>query len=208
MCRHNQLEFEFKELIDRFDAGIDNPDQLIFGDVNAHAYLATPIILDKDPKKIVTNHHWGLIPHWAKDNTIRKNTVNAVLETLEEKPSFRNVVNKRCLIVSTGFYEWRWLDEKGKSKQKYSIHLQENKIFTIAGIYSTWQNPENGELVNSYAMVTTEANDTMRYVHNTKNRMPVVLRQEDEMKWLDSNVDHMKFAYPNYSSSLIALPVN
>ena len=207
MCRHNQLKVEIEELTSRFDAEVDNPDQLIFGDVNAHAYLATPIILDKNPKLIDTTHQWGLIPHWAKDNTIRKNTVNAVLETLEQKPSFRDVVNRRCLIVSTGFYEWRWMDEKGKVKQKYSIHSQEEEIFTIAGIYSTWVNPENGEIVNSYAMVTTEANDTMRYVHNTKHRMPVILNKADENRWLDKTVHHLDFAYPNYNTELIALPV-
>jgi putative SOS response-associated peptidase YedK len=61
-------------------------------------------------------YSWGLIPNWAKDDSIRKNTLNAKIETIHEKPSFRDVIQHRCLVLIDGFYEWKWLDEKGKHK--------------------------------------------------------------------------------------------
>jgi putative SOS response-associated peptidase YedK len=64
---------------------------------------------------------WGLLPTWARDRTFQKNTLNAKLEALEEKASFRSCVHKRCLIPAESFVEWQWLDPKGKVKQNYRI---------------------------------------------------------------------------------------
>lgn len=74
--------------------------------------------------QIITHYIWGLIPAWAKDEEIQKYTLNAKIETVNEKPSFKNSVNKRCLVITNGYFEWQWLDPKGKNKQKYEIGLR------------------------------------------------------------------------------------
>ena len=208
MCYQIQLNTGVKEIAKRFKTTIKDPDSIAFAEeINGFAYKASPIITIENPEFVSTDFTWGLIPSWSSDDAIRKNTLNARIETLEEKPSFRNVIDNRCLIIATAYYEWRWNDEKGKSKDKYEIHCSENEIFTFAGIYSKWKSPVNGENYNTFSILTTEANDTMTYVHNMKKRMPILLNQEDENKWLDLKVPYQDFSFPNYNSNLIAIKI-
>ena len=143
---------------------------------------SVPVIINKS--KEIHLFSWGLIPFWAKDIEIRKNTLNAKIETLNEKPSFRNCINNRCLVIADGFYEWQWLDPKGKNKQKYKITLEDNSLFALAGLWSEWVNKDTGELTKSYTILTTEANSLMSKIHNSKKRMPVVLLETKEKRWL------------------------
>ena len=73
---------------------------------NGFSHPKLMIITDEFQDEI-TLGHWGLIPFWAKDRNIQKSTLNAKIETLDEKPSFRNSVENRCLILVKGFYEWK-----------------------------------------------------------------------------------------------------
>lgn len=205
MCSRLQLVLKKEDLEERYDAVTDNPEDLIAGDeINAFVHPALPIITNSAPKIISTEYHWGLLPHWAKDRSIQKNTVNAKIETLHEKPSFRNIIDKRCLIPATAFYEWRWLDEKGKSKEKYIVHSTVSEIFSMAGLYSSWTDPVTGAIVKTFTMVTTEANPTMSYCNNMKKRMPVILKPLDEQAWLDVSVPYMDFSYPNYDAGVVS----
>ncbi len=137
---------------------------------------------------------------------VRGNTVAAAIETVTEKPSFRNVVNQRCLVIANGFYEWQWHDTKGKNKSKFEIGKENEELFAFAGLYSIWQNPTTGEEKNTYTIVTTEANPLMAEIHNIKKRMPIILRPEDEQKWLQHE-PIQKFAYP-YEVNLVAKNLN
>jgi len=123
-------------------------------------FPATPVIIDEKPQ-IITHYHWGLIPTWAKDLAIQKYTLNAKIETVTEKPSFKNSVNKRCLVIADGFFEWQWLDPKGKKKQQYEIGLPNQELFAFAGLYSQWVDKSTGEIKNTYTILTTEANPLM-----------------------------------------------
>ena len=208
MCFFTQQKSSIEEVEERFDARVDNHDAFLQSDyINGFAHLNTPIITDNTPEIISTNFSWGLIPSWAKDIDMRKNTLIARIESVDEKPSFKNITQNRCLIIATAFYEWHWYDPKGKVKEKYQINSQHDEIFTLAGLYSNWLNKETGEVINTYAILTTEANDIMKYVHNIKQRMPVILKNEDEKSWLDSSNFIKDFAFP-YQSDLIALPTN
>lgn len=132
---------------------------------------------------------------WTKDYGIKKMTLNARIETLEEKPAFRNAVSNRCLVLASGFYEWQWLDAKGRSKQKFQIRPKDQEVFVFAGIYSNWKNPQTGEPLASYSILTTEANELMGQIHNIKKRMPVILKKEDHNAWL-SGLEVSRFAFP------------
>lgn len=205
MCFFTQQVALFNKVETRFSAKVDNPEKFIKSDfINGFSYPNLPVIIDDTPDIISTDFTWGLIPSWAKDDEIRKNTLNARIETVEEKPSFKNCVNNRCLVIVTGYFEWHWNDSKGKEKEKYLINSQEDEIFCLAGLYSNWLNPSTGDLLHTYTILTTEADKTMQYVHNHKKRMPVMLKKIDEKKWLDDSISIKDFAYPNYQPNLIA----
>ena len=202
MCFHTKQSKSATELQNRFKATLDNP--LEFHPqhyINGFDFPETPVIIDEKPQ-IITHYNWGLIPSWAKDEEIQKYTLNAKIETVYEKPSFRNSVDKRCLVIANGYFEWQWLDPKGNKKQKYELCLPNEELFAFAGLYSHWVNKNTGELKNTYTILTTEASPLLAEIHNQNKRLPVVLKPEDESKWLQHEpIEH--FAYP-YNVDLIA----
>lgn len=149
------------------------------GEINGFSHPILPIISDVNPNNI-TEMQWGLIPSWAKDKSFQKNTLNCMIETAAEKPSFKNSISKRCLVIADGFYEWKHTMVNGKLiKTKYRITVPENNIFTFAGIFNNW----NG--LDTFTILTTEGNELMAEIHNSKKRMPVVLLKEEEELWLN-----------------------
>lgn len=133
---------------------------------------------------------WGLIPSWVKDSQkakqIRKGTYNARAESLHEKPSFRGPLKKgRCLVLAHGFFEWQ--HEKG-ARIPWYIRLKNNAPFAFAGLSDTWADPETGELLKTFSIVTTKANPMMEKIHNTRKRMPVILPPHKESEWLSGDV--------------------
>jgi putative SOS response-associated peptidase YedK len=125
--------------------------------------------------------HWGLIPHWAADPSIGNRMINARAETLTELPSFKPLVDRRrCIIPADGFYEWR---KEGKRKVPMWVYLKSHKLFALAGLWDVWRKPDGGK-VESFTVITIEPNDLIQPIHN---RMPVILRPEDEGQWLDAS---------------------
>lgn len=159
------------------------------------------LVISNDAPEVITNAHWGLLPHWSKDLSFRKNTLNARIETIDSLPSFKDYNENRCLIPASRFYEWQ---HQGKTKIPHIIVSSEHEsdLFCFAGLYADGFNPENGSPMRTYTILTTEGNATMKYVHNTKQRMPVILHQADEEAWLQGAPINA-FAYP-YSCSLAA----
>jgi putative SOS response-associated peptidase YedK len=184
MCYHTTQKKSKKELAERFKVDV-NESLDISGELfNGFTFPYTPVISSKNKNKMAL-FQWGLIPNWSKEKSIQQYTLNAKIETLDEKPSFKNSIQQRCLIVADGFMEWQWLDKKGKTKQQYHITLPNQDAFAFAGIWSEWVNPSTGEIINTYSMVTTEANPLMSEIHNTKKRMPVILTPQNEQDWLN-----------------------
>jgi putative SOS response-associated peptidase YedK len=139
---------------------------------------------------------WGLIPSWAKDEKIAYQTINARAETVAVKPAFRSAIRKkRCLIPADSFYEWKRI---GSAKQPMRIMLRGGGLFSMAGVYDTWTDSE-GNQVHTFSIVTTTPNELMADIHD---RMPVILRPEDEALWLDRDVTepelirHLMVPYP------------
>ena len=202
MCFHSKQSKSAVEVENRFKAEIVKLEEFKPQDnINGFDFQKTPVIIDNQPNMIV-QYNWGLIPSWAKDSEIKKYTLNAKIETLNEKPSFKNSINKRCLVIANGFYEWQWLDSKGKSKVKYEIGIPDEELFAFAGLYSEWIDVATGEIKNTYTIITTEANTLMSEIHNTKKRMPVILKPQDEQRWLE-HAPVNEFAFP-YEVNLVA----
>jgi putative SOS response-associated peptidase YedK len=123
-------------------------------------------------------YRWGLIPGWAKDPSIGNKLANARGETVAEKPSFRSAFKRgRCLIPASGFYEWKKI---AGGKQPYYVHPRGAPLFAFAGLTERWNGPDGP--VHSCAIITTDANELMRGIHD---RMPVILAPEDHDTWLD-----------------------
>lgn len=189
MCFHSKQSKSAQELKNRFKATFENEALFQPAIYNGFQFPQTPVITNKQPNTIQL-FNWGLIPFWAKDDSIKKNTLNARIETIHEKPSFRNAVNNRCLILADGFYEWQWIDDKGKQKQKYLITLSNDELFAFAGLWSEWTDKQTGEILNTYTILTTDANHLMAEIHNTKKRMPVIVANEND--WLNGQQLIMK----------------
>ncbi len=125
---------------------------------------------------------WGLIPSWADDPAVGNRMINARAETVARKPSFRSAFEKRrCLVVADGFYEWR---REGKKKSPFYVCMRSGKPFGLAGLHEVWHSPEGRE-IRSCTIITTEANDLLRPIHD---RMPVIVPKEAEELWLDTAI--------------------
>jgi putative SOS response-associated peptidase YedK len=133
---------------------------------------------------------WGLVPTWFKDpsfQAISSKTLNARLETLNEKASFKHLVSRNhCIVPSTGFFEWQ---TNGNVKRPYFIFPANTAEFSMAGLYDQWLNPLTGETLLSFTILTTEANDLMCSIHNTKKRMPILLQPDQEENWLHMKIE-------------------
>jgi putative SOS response-associated peptidase YedK len=122
---------------------------------------------------------WGLVPSWAKD--LKQAPINARAETAADKPTFRHALRKRrCLIPADGFYEWVALEGR---KQPYCFRPGDGRPFAFAGLWERWEGPQGP--VESCAILTTEANDLVRPVHD---RMPVILPERHWRAWLDTDL--------------------
>ena len=107
------------------------------------------------------------------------------------------------MILVNGFHEWKWLDEKGKNKEHYLIKVANQPIFEIGGLYNIWKDPETGKEITTVTIVTTEANELMAEIHNTKHRMPILLNKQTQYRWLD-DLPLYDFAFPHYDPVLEA----
>ncbi len=191
MCYNVQIEKKLARYEERFKA--KSEQTALFqpqSEISGFTFPKLPIIREEGKIEML---NWGLIPHWSKDETIRKNTLNARVETLTEKPSFRDVTNQRCLVLIDGFYEWQWLTKSGSKKQKYHITSSSNEPLALGGLWSSWSN--GAVTVETFTIVTSQAQGIMKEIHNSKERMPFILSEFDERKWLsdqnfsDINID-------------------
>lgn len=138
-------------------------------------------IIKHDNENWLEKLHWGLVPFWGKDVSIGNRMINARVETVASKPSFRNAFKKRrCLILADGFYEWKGM--KGQKQPMY-ITLPDGEPFAFAGLWETWNpkdDPDN--IYKSCAIITTQSSDSVREIHH---RMPAILKPENYEAWLD-----------------------
>ena len=140
----------------------------------------SPTLMVKEDRRVLVMMRWGLVPFWAKEPSIGYKMINAKSETLSEKPSFRKPFKeKRCLVLADGFYEWEKTDKK--NKVPYRFILKNRQPFAFAGLWDVWKTPE-GDTLLSFTIITTRANELMERIHD---RMPVILNEKDEAKWLD-----------------------
>lgn len=140
-------------------------------------------VVIEDGAKQLTTVKWGLVPSWAGDMSGASRMINARAESILQKPAFKDAFRRRrCLVVADGFYEWQ---KDGRNKRPIFIGLKTGQSFGFAGIYEDWTSPE-GHAVRTCAIITTEANELMRPIHD---RMPVIIPRGQEDLWLDCEAE-------------------
>ena len=132
MCFHTIQSEEALELENRFSAKFENVDLYTPSfHYNGLNFPKTSIITKNNPAKIQMVN-WGLVPHWADHNWSRAYTLNPRIGTINEKPSFREYTENRCIILVDGFFEWQ---HDGRKRIKYKIGFK-GQLFTLEGLFS------------------------------------------------------------------------
>ncbi|MEZ0536535.1 SOS response-associated peptidase [Caldicellulosiruptoraceae bacterium PP1] len=156
-----------------------------------------PVIINKDMKKQPDILKWGIKLDTLKSNVI----INARLETIQEKPLFKRMINNRCLIVANAFFEWK---KEANKKVKNIILLENKKTFYMAGLYGTFKDKD--DLINCFVIITTDANSQMKEIHD---RMPVILKDDLIDYWLfDNNSTIFSEISKPFENPLIIKPIS
>ncbi len=207
MCGRSSLTKTEKEIEERFNASFYSDELVRYNPLpnfNVAPTHIMPVIKGSSPDKIDL-YRWGLIPFWAKDEKIGYKMINARVETLLEKSAFKTAAkSRRCLVPMDGFYEWK---REGKTKTPYRITMQDDSIFSAAGLWESWKN-DKGEEVFSFTVITQPPNEMMKDIHN---RMPAILTQEQEQQWLDNSIsaeDAVSIIQPYPSDLMLAYKVD
>lgn len=146
---------------------------------NAAPSQRLPVITDAAPDHIQP-FQWGLLPAWARDAKGGPKPINARAETLAEKPSFRQLLQRRrCLVLADSFYEWQ---PTPTGKIPHRILRPDEGPFAFAGLWDEWTDRTTGEVRPTFTIITTAANQLMAPLHE---RMPVILpTRAAERAWL------------------------
>jgi putative SOS response-associated peptidase YedK len=163
-----------------------------------------PVILLENGEPTLKLMRWGLIPGWAKDESIGDKLINARAETISEKTSFKKPFEfQPCLVVADAFYEWQL---SGRSRTPFRFTMKDKSFFCMAGLWERWIKPpahdefEFNDLnetppsrnIETFSIITTTANPMVGAVHK---RMPVTLYPDVWQQWIDDrrNGEAVKF---------------
>jgi putative SOS response-associated peptidase YedK len=178
MCGRFALKSELPVIIDQFS--IDHVDLEYSPNFNVTPSQDIAVVVSGSIKLI--KMRWGLIPFWAKDEKIGYKMINARVETLEEKNSYKNLLkSNRCIIVADGFYEWK---KTKQNKKPFFIHRKDKKLMGFAGLYTVWK--KDGKEIESCTIITQEADEFMKPIHD---RMPLILKEYEQ--WLKSDFNKL-----------------
>ncbi|MGQ9841974.1 MAG: SOS response-associated peptidase [Spirochaetota bacterium] len=159
------------------------------------------VVLVQNPDEQLIEIRWGLIPYWAKDPSAFKPLINARVETVIHKPSFKRAFfNNRCIVLASGFYEWK---KEGTKNIPYYITVED--FFGFAGIFDVVT--LNNKQIQTCAILTTKANEQMSAIHS---RMPVIIQQSEFEQWIDAktSVNLLEKLMQPFNSKLGIYPVS
>jgi putative SOS response-associated peptidase YedK len=209
MCGRAKLETDMSEIKIAFRIPPEYPTPNFAPSWNVAPTDNLPIVRydGKAQHRTLDLMRWRLVPYWAKDLKIGFSTINAMAETLDTKPVFREAfVRRRCLVPVDNFYEWKKLGSK--ERQPYAIALADRSLIALAGLWETWRSPAN-ESVRSFTIITTTPNELCRDLHN---RMPVILPPETWSTWLGEaeqpEPGQLKSMLVPYAGAMVAWPVS
>jgi len=139
----------------------------------------SPILIKNNGKRIAKLMKWGLVPSWSKSDSFASKMINARIENIKEKSSYKNLIfQNRCIIISNGYYEWK---KKGEHKEPYYFY-HKNNLLLFAGLWTSWK--RLSKIINTYTIITTTAFSEIKHIHN---RMPLIIDSINIDKWLVEN---------------------
>ena len=171
------------EIAQYFDAD-EQPEQALEPSWNVAPTDDVYVVLEEDGVRKVAEHHWGLVPFWAKSPAIGSKMINARADGLAEKGAFKDsFARKRCIVPADGFYERTHVPGQ-KVKQPYLITRRTGEPLAFAGLWASWRSPDGDrtERLRSATIITTTPNELMASLHD---RMPVLLPANAWQEWLD-----------------------
>jgi putative SOS response-associated peptidase YedK len=180
MCGRAHLSSHVSEIKLVFSIPSHRPTPNIASSSNVATTDPLPVVRydKKAGERSLDTLRWGLVPYWAKDIKVGFANINAMAETVDTKPAFREAFQRRrCLVPIDGFYEWK---KTATGKQPYAIALADRRLMALAGLWENWRSPAV-EWVRSFAIITTRPNELCGEIHN---RMPVILKPEIWPAWL------------------------
>ncbi|MEW2358375.1 SOS response-associated peptidase [Spirillospora sp. NPDC029432] len=249
MCGRYATARARQELLDEFQVQLDATEDDLQPDYNVAPTKQVPAILTRAPKpakdgkdakgsqgagdaeeeaaavRQLRTLRWGLVPSWAKDLSIGSRMINARMETVHEKASYKRAfARRRCLLPADGYFEWYTIQEQGDEpadpaaeqkkgkrkpqKQPFYIHPNDGAVMAMAGLYELWKDPE-GEWVWTCTVITTDAPDDLGRIHD---RMPMVVERERWDAWLDPELTDTEqvrgLLVPAMSGTMSAQPVS
>jgi putative SOS response-associated peptidase YedK len=196
MCGRYVIQWLPDEISERFQ--LRRIPASLFESFNAAPTQELPTVVEHEVgERELRTMRWGLVPRWAKPGEGKAPApFNARAESILEKPMFRSLISrKRCLVPANGYYEWKQVAGR---KQPFLFEPTDQELFAFAGLYDEFAGPD-GEVLSSYTVITTEANELAAEYHN---RMPVILEPDDEEEWISADqtdshaVAHLLHAYP------------
>jgi putative SOS response-associated peptidase YedK len=187
VCYSNSSTSENIELAQKYRKQIpQNLPNVKYHHASGFTFPEWPVINNSYHIQIM---NWGLVPSWFRGQKIEiaSKTLNCRSESVESKVSFKNLIHSnRCVIPSSGFFEWQQI---GSIKAPHFIYSPNSEILSMAGLWDININTETGEIYQSFTILTTEANEFMSQIHNTKKRMPVLLPDSEIQNWLEGRLN-------------------
>lgn len=200
MCYFNSINLNVGDNIKISNKEKKIDKQITSNVTSGFEFTQWPIIKDShnSTELLLEMAHWEFIPTWIQNtkelevSREKFTTLNAKGEKLLESKMYRDAsLRRRCIVLSSGFYEWRHYKPIGTKKENaypYFITIKDKPVFFMAGIYQPWTDKNTGETIDSFAIVTTAANNLMSKVHNKKKRMPTILSESLAHEWLQEGL--------------------
>jgi len=180
MCGRYASARSVQDLAEAFGIGADDVDSVADPDWNVAPTKPVTVVVERGARRTLATMRWGLVPSWATDPTIGGRLINARLETVQEKPAFRDALaTRRCLLPADGWYEWT--SQPGGARQPYFLTPPDGSVLALAGLWERWYDAEGRTLLTT-TIVTGPASDELRVLHD---RAPVVIPREQWAEWLD-----------------------
>ena len=202
MCGRYTITLDLEAILAQMD--LQMPDFDFSPRFNIAPTQRLPVITGDAPRELQL-FKWGLVPFWAKDPRIGNKMINARGETVASKPAFRSAFKKRrCLAIADGFYEWK---KTSTGKVPHHIRMKTREIFTLAGLWEEWEDPE-GKTLRTFTLITTTPNELMAPIHD---RMPVIVPPTERDIWLAPETapeDLQALITPFPDGALEAVPVS
>ncbi len=182
MCGRYRCSTKTESLIEEYNIEVDEWYMADYSPQDqVYPTQYSPILLNDHGKNTVKPMHWGLIPFWCKDRKYASKMINARAETIQEKASFKNLVQRnRCVVITNGYYEWKTESSK---KVPYCVHSANDGFLPLAGLWDKWKSSE-GEIIESFTIITKSPIEKLKSLHH---RMPVLLNEHTIKSWISEN---------------------